>query len=264
MGACGYCLGAAVPAATSAVGWRSRASMSLSWCAPRARRSCGEHGLQIRSPLGDADLPVRCAADDCGAGAQATPFDLVLLSCKAYDLDSSMDGHRAGGRAAGTTRAAASSTACCITPPWMHASVSRTLLGGLCFISATIGAEWRSPASRQAGLDHVRRTRRPVARQARVQAFAAAVRAGRPRPSGRAGHQPAALDQVQLPCRAGGGNLPDARARSAHRGGRGRQASSWPALYCECVAAWPQRRPSDPRPGACRRRWHVDAGRAHR
>lgn len=44
----------------------------------------GRQGLVIRSPLGDASFPVRTVtrADD--------HYDAVLLSCKAYDLDSAM------------------------------------------------------------------------------------------------------------------------------------------------------------------------------
>ena len=49
-------------------------------------------GLVIRSPLGDAQLPVRhLVAAQLAAAAGAEPFDLVLLSCKAYDLDSAIE-----------------------------------------------------------------------------------------------------------------------------------------------------------------------------
>lgn len=44
-----------------------------------------EHGLEIRSPLGDARFPVQViTAGETAAWGHA---DLVLLSCKAYDLD---------------------------------------------------------------------------------------------------------------------------------------------------------------------------------
>jgi len=46
-------------------------------------------GLVIRSPLGDAQLAVRhLTAEQLPA---ATPFDVTLLSCKAYDLESSIE-----------------------------------------------------------------------------------------------------------------------------------------------------------------------------
>ena len=49
-------------------------------------------GLVIRSPLGDAQFPVaHVVAAELAAAAAERPFDLVLLSCKAYDLDSSID-----------------------------------------------------------------------------------------------------------------------------------------------------------------------------
>jgi 2-dehydropantoate 2-reductase len=54
--------------------------------AARAEKLKAE-GLRIRSPRGDAALTVKTVAD----GSQGGPYDLVLLSCKAYDLDSAMD-----------------------------------------------------------------------------------------------------------------------------------------------------------------------------
>ena len=47
-----------------------------------------ERGLRIRSPLGDADVPAQVVTAD--ELRDAAPFELVLLSCKAYDLDSAM------------------------------------------------------------------------------------------------------------------------------------------------------------------------------
>jgi 2-dehydropantoate 2-reductase len=43
-------------------------------------------GLVIRSPFGDATLQVRTVR----VGEQLRPYDLVLLCCKAYDLDSAV------------------------------------------------------------------------------------------------------------------------------------------------------------------------------
>src|SRR3954453_19718082 len=45
-------------------------------------------GLVVRSPLGDLDLP---APPTVTADALDGAFDLILLSCKAYDLDAAMD-----------------------------------------------------------------------------------------------------------------------------------------------------------------------------
>ena len=106
---------------------------------PRAAQ-LEQHGLQIRSPLGDADFPVaHVVAEDVAALTQARPFDLVLLSCKAYDLDSSLD---AIAPAMGTQ-----TTVMPILNGLLHyveldARFGRErVLGGLCLISATKGPE---------------------------------------------------------------------------------------------------------------------------
>jgi 2-dehydropantoate 2-reductase len=56
----------------------------------RERRAAelARDGLVIRSPLGDAMIP---APTTVGAGAPGGPYDLVLLACKAYDLDGAID-----------------------------------------------------------------------------------------------------------------------------------------------------------------------------
>ncbi|TCV97349.1 ketopantoate reductase [Luteibacter rhizovicinus] len=46
-------------------------------------------GLVIRSPLGDATFPVRHVLAENVAGE--APFDVILLACKAYDLDTAID-----------------------------------------------------------------------------------------------------------------------------------------------------------------------------
>ncbi|MFT3755535.1 MAG: 2-dehydropantoate 2-reductase [Pseudoxanthomonas sp.] len=97
-------------------------------------------GLRIRSPLGDADLPVaHVVANDLPALSQAKPFDLVVLSCKAYDLDSSIN--------AIASAVGENTTVMPILNGLRHydaldARFGRArVLGGLCFISATKGAE---------------------------------------------------------------------------------------------------------------------------
>ncbi len=44
-------------------------------------------GLVVKSPKGDAVLPVKVVT----AGTEGAPYDVVILACKAYDLDSAMD-----------------------------------------------------------------------------------------------------------------------------------------------------------------------------
>lgn len=46
-----------------------------------------QRGLQIRSPLGDADVHVKAVL----AADLQPAYDVVLLACKAYDLDTAMD-----------------------------------------------------------------------------------------------------------------------------------------------------------------------------
>ena len=47
-------------------------------------------GLRIKSPVGDATLAPKLAV----AGAAGGPYDVVVLSCKAYDLDSAIEAIR--------------------------------------------------------------------------------------------------------------------------------------------------------------------------
>jgi 2-dehydropantoate 2-reductase len=44
-------------------------------------------GLVVKSPKGDATVPVKVITQ----GADGGPYDVVILACKAYDLDSAMD-----------------------------------------------------------------------------------------------------------------------------------------------------------------------------
>lgn len=55
---------------------------------PERARKLASAGLVIRSPFGDALLP---SPPTVLAGDLEEPFDLVLLSCKAYDLDGAVE-----------------------------------------------------------------------------------------------------------------------------------------------------------------------------
>jgi 2-dehydropantoate 2-reductase len=128
-----------------------------------------ERGLRLRSPLGDADLPVQVLTAD-GLG-DAAPFDLVLLSAKAYDLDSAMDAIApavdAGARVLPLLNGLRHYDA-------LDARFGfDRVLGGLCFISAALGADGEilhlgKPASMTFG----ERVGQPP--EARLQALAAA------------------------------------------------------------------------------------------
>jgi 2-dehydropantoate 2-reductase len=54
---------------------------------PKRREQIARDGLRIESPLGDA----RIAAQTVTAEALRPGYDVVLFTCKAYDLDSAMD-----------------------------------------------------------------------------------------------------------------------------------------------------------------------------
>jgi 2-dehydropantoate 2-reductase len=52
----------------------------------RRKQQLDANGLVVKSALGDIALPVQTLQ----AGAATPPFDIVLLSCKSYDLDSAI------------------------------------------------------------------------------------------------------------------------------------------------------------------------------
>jgi 2-dehydropantoate 2-reductase len=54
---------------------------------PERARLLARHGLVIKSPSGDARIEVKTIA----AGESAAPFDIVLLACKSFDLESAED-----------------------------------------------------------------------------------------------------------------------------------------------------------------------------
>ena len=144
---------------------------------PARAAQLAQDGLVIRSPLGDATFPVQhVTADGLAALAAEKPFDLVVLSCKAYDLESSIE-----------AIAPAVSSRTTVLPilnglrhyATLDARFGRdAVLGGLCFISATKAADGAvlhlAPAAKITFGE-----RDGTGSSARVLAFAAAcVRAG--------------------------------------------------------------------------------------
>ena len=99
-----------------------------------------ERGLRIRSPLGDADLDVATVtAQDLPALAAARPFDLVLLACKAYDLDSAIE---SVAPAVGANTAVLPILNGLLHYDALDARFGRERVpGGLCCIGATLGAD---------------------------------------------------------------------------------------------------------------------------
>ncbi len=106
----------------------------------RARRAgeLAKTGLVIRSSFGDVDIP---APPTVQTEALREPFDLILLSCKAYDLDGAIESF-----------AAAVGPQTAILPllnGMRHLDAldakfgSKAVLGGHCLISTTLDAEGR-------------------------------------------------------------------------------------------------------------------------
>ena len=103
---------------------------------PARAAQLARDGLVIRSPLGDAAFPVQhVTADGLAALAAEKPFDLVILSCKAYDLESSIE--------AIAPAVSSRTTVLPILNGLRHYATlderfgRNAVLGGLCFISAT-------------------------------------------------------------------------------------------------------------------------------
>jgi 2-dehydropantoate 2-reductase len=102
---------------------------------PQREQTLAKTGLVIRSPLGNAQLPVRTVQKE----TVRPDYDLVILSCKAYDLDASI---AAIGGAVGTNT---------LILPLLNgmAHLARLeqifgnarVLGGTCYIAATLDAD---------------------------------------------------------------------------------------------------------------------------
>jgi 2-dehydropantoate 2-reductase len=95
-------------------------------------------GLAIRSALGDLNLPKPPIVT---TGNLREPFDLVLLSCKAYDLESAMESFAS---AVGRTTAILPLLNGMIHVDLLGARFGAgAVLGGQCLISATLDSEGR-------------------------------------------------------------------------------------------------------------------------
>lgn len=96
-------------------------------------RQLAERGLVIKSVAGDATLPVRTIT----AGDPGRPFDLIVISCKSYDLASSIE-------AAAPHMKVGAGLALPLLNGMAHIDVLRErfgrdrVLGGLCGIFATL------------------------------------------------------------------------------------------------------------------------------
>ncbi len=117
----------------------AQAGVDVTFLVRKARAAqLDRDGLVIRSPLGDAQFPVaHVVAAELAELATGQPFDLVLLSCKAYDLHSSID--------AIAPAVGEHTTVLPILNGLRHYATldarfgAPRVLGGLCFISAMKG-----------------------------------------------------------------------------------------------------------------------------
>ena len=103
---------------------------------PRRAALLAERGFTIRSRFGDFH---RAAPPVVTAENLSEPFDLVLLSCKAYDLDSAIASFAP---AVGPRRRFChSSTGCKHLEILAERFGAERVLGGLCVISSTLGED---------------------------------------------------------------------------------------------------------------------------
>lgn len=119
----------------------AQAGVDVTFLVREARaRQLSRDGLVIRSPLGDAQLPVaQLVAGELAAVAAERPFDLVLLSCKAYDLDSAIE-------AIAPAMGEGTAVLPILNGLRHYAALdarfgANRVLGGLCFISAMKGEQ---------------------------------------------------------------------------------------------------------------------------
>lgn len=105
---------------------------------PRRAAQLAKTGLIIRSPLGDADLP---DPPTLAAGDLRDPFDLILLSPKAYDLASAANSFAP---AVGANTAILPFLNGMAHMDFLTARFGAgTVLGGQCVISTTLDADGR-------------------------------------------------------------------------------------------------------------------------
>jgi 2-dehydropantoate 2-reductase len=99
---------------------------------PRRAAELAGHGLHIRSSRGDVDL---AAPKTVTADRLNEPYDLVMVSCKAYDLDEAMNSF--------APAVASTTTVLPLLNGMRHLDALKArfgpdrVIGGLCFFSAT-------------------------------------------------------------------------------------------------------------------------------
>jgi 2-dehydropantoate 2-reductase len=99
---------------------------------PGRAAQIAKEGLVVKSPFGDIKMPAKTVA----AATQGGPYDIVLLTCKAYDLDSAI--------AAIAPAVEAGAAVLPLLNGMVHLEAldrrfgAEKVLGGLCFVAATL------------------------------------------------------------------------------------------------------------------------------
>lgn len=102
---------------------------------PQRAQKLAQAGLVIKSPLGDAQIPVRTLLQE----AVRPGYDLVILSCKAYDLDASIAS--IGGALGPNTLVLPLLNGMAHLARLEQAFGRARVLGGTCYIASTLDAD---------------------------------------------------------------------------------------------------------------------------
>jgi 2-dehydropantoate 2-reductase len=102
---------------------------------PTRAQKLAQSGLVIRSPLGDAKIPVRTVLQE----AVRPDYDLVMLSCKAYDLEASIVA--VGGAMGPDTLLLPLLNGMAQLARLEQAFGAARVLGGTCYIASTLDGE---------------------------------------------------------------------------------------------------------------------------
>ncbi|MGP1678019.1 MAG: 2-dehydropantoate 2-reductase [Burkholderiales bacterium] len=102
---------------------------------PQRAQKLAQAGLAIKSPLGDAQIPVQTVLQE----AVRPDYDLVMLSCKAYDLDASIAA--IGGAIGPNTLILPLLNGMAQLARLEQAYGGARVLGGACYIASTLEAD---------------------------------------------------------------------------------------------------------------------------
>jgi 2-dehydropantoate 2-reductase len=102
---------------------------------PQRAQKLARAGLVIKSPLGDAQIPVHTVLQE----AVRPDYELVILSCKAYDLDASIAS--IGGAMGPNTLILPLLNGMAHLARLEQAFGSARVLGGTCYIASTLDAD---------------------------------------------------------------------------------------------------------------------------